>query len=147
MSRQPNSSNGFTNGDYSQNSTNLYDTPHQNGPIGGGRERRAGGYGGFYNNNTGLSVPQENERETSPAADGFNGSINGDYPWSAPENRRNGNWQDSSRSRERDGPQNGVSLYGSGQAGRQIDGMPQAKLNTSQPKRLPDLSFTIPGIS
>lgn len=61
MSRPTNGSNGNSNGYYSQGASNRYDEEREDGGlIEGGRERRAGGYGGFVSDS--LLAPEGHEQ-------------------------------------------------------------------------------------
>ncbi|KAI4177776.1 MAG: hypothetical protein LQ343_000240 [Gyalolechia ehrenbergii] len=117
MSRLPNGSNGYVNGDHGPDSANPY---RDGGPMRPGREYRTGGYGGFDSRNGDLSVPQNydaafvNERSI--------GTNNGhDSSRNRFNDQDHGGWQNTSRSRDRNGFQNASASYGNGPGVRQIE--------------------------
>ena len=112
-------SNGYSNGTYG---TNRYEDPSRDDEsLGGSRQRRAGGYGAFYESN--LSVPTDSEppptqppvrrQGTDESAGGFGHFASG---------RRDTDGYDTSRSRERGGRGPDPSrLAGNGPGGKQIE--------------------------
>lgn len=116
--------NGHANGTYGSN--RYEDNGQDEGPIGASHQRRAGGYGGFYDG--ALSVPAEPEpqppqvpqhlfrrRGTDDSAGGFGHFASG---------RRDTDDYDSSRSRDRGARGHETSrLQGSGTGGKQIEGV------------------------
>ncbi|KAL8836867.1 MAG: hypothetical protein Q9170_002758 [Blastenia crenularia] len=124
MARLGNGSNGHVNGDHSTNNVNQYQSLYRDGgPITVGRELRAAGYGGFDPRDGNLSVPQDTDLETSASTNGrpFASSNGYDSLRHGYIDRGNGDWQNTSRSRDRDGVQNASSSYGNGPGGRQIE--------------------------
>ena len=113
-------SNGYTNGSYR---TNRYeDSQEDSDSVGGSRQRRAGGYGGFYDG--GLSVPAEPEAQPPPPSFRRQGAddLTGRSGLSV-SRTRDADGYDTSRSRDRGAPgQNGARQHGSGPGGRQIEG-------------------------
>lgn len=114
-------SNGYTNGSYR---TNRYEDSQQedSDSLGGSRQRRAGGYGGFYDG----SPPVQAEPEAQPPPPSFRrqGTENtiGGSGLSVSRTRDNEGY-DTSRSRDRAArSQNGARQHGSGPGGRQIEG-------------------------
>lgn len=118
MSRASAAHNGYTNGNYGQETMNRYDDDRQNkGVVGESRERRVGGYGGFVNDT--LSVPVDNERQPASQHHGSDANPKGSHGHLRLD-RRDTDWDNSSRSRERNGAN--LGHYGSGPGGRQIEG-------------------------
>ncbi|KAL8939766.1 MAG: hypothetical protein Q9216_003180 [Gyalolechia sp. 2 TL-2023] len=120
MSRLPNGSNAYLNGDHGPNNANPY---RDGGSMRSGREYRIGGYGGFDSGNGGLSVPLENDAVTPASVhERSTGTNNGhDSSWNRPNDRDHGGWQNTGRSRDRNGVQNSSAPYGNGPGGRQIE--------------------------
>lgn len=113
-------SNGYTNGSYR---TNRYeDSQDGSESLGGSRQRRAGGYGGFYNGPP--SVPAETEAQPplpSFRRQGSNNPVAGSGLSVSRTSDADG--YDTSRSRDRVvRDQNGARQHGSGPGGRQIEG-------------------------
>lgn len=120
--RPPNGSNGYTNGYYSQEQSNRYEENQQDvSPIEESRGHRAGGYGGFVNDN--LSAPARHDRD-SPSRRGaaepgtYNSSRRSRFE------ERDSDIDNSSRSRDRNAldHDNGRSLR-NGPGSRQIEGV------------------------
>ena len=112
--------NGYTNGSYR---TNRYEDPHDDGDsVDDSRQRRAGGYGGFYDSAT--PVPAEPDAQPTPSSfrqQATNNSTGGSG-LSVSRTRHNDDY-DTSRSRDRGARgQNGPRQQGSGSGGRQIEG-------------------------
>ena len=113
-------SNGYINGSYR---TNRYEDPQDDGEaLGGSRQRRAGGYGGFYD-----SIPLVQEEPDSPVPppsfrrQGADNSIGG--LGLSVSRTRDTDGYDTSRSRDRGARgQNSPTQHGSGPGGRQIEG-------------------------
>lgn len=113
-------SNGYINGSYR---TNRYEDPQEDSDsVGGSRQRRAGGYGAFYDD--APSVPAESEAQPPPPSFRRQGTDNivGRSGLSVSRTRDNDGY-DTSRSRDRGvRSQNGARQHGSGPGGRQIEG-------------------------
>ena len=112
--------NGYTNGSYR---TNRYEDPHEDGDsVEDSRQRRAGGYGGFYDGAT--PVPAETDAQPTPSSfrrQATNNSTGGSG-LSVSRTRHNDDY-DTSRSRDRGArDQNGARQHGGGSGGRQIEG-------------------------
>ncbi|KAL8736828.1 MAG: hypothetical protein Q9181_002292 [Wetmoreana brouardii] len=118
MSRVPNGSNGYINGDHGSNSANQYNSSYRDG-----EEQRPGGYGGFYSDENSRLLAPSSEQAPSAPLEAHRSGTNGVHVYSRhmPAMPSQGRWQNGSRSRERDGPQNASSLYGNGPGGRQIE--------------------------
>lgn len=112
MSYGQNGTNGYTNGYPSQGQTNRYEGDAQEvAPAGGRRARRAGGYGGFFNND--LAEQSDNSPLSPTAPD----------PFSAPVIPAWRQARDESQGRDRLGQgQNTSRMYGDGPGARQIEG-------------------------
>ena len=112
-------SNGYSNGHYG---TNQYEeSGREEETVGGSRQRRAGGYGGFYDPNlsvpTGMDPPPTQpsfrRQATDELAGGFGHFASG---------TRDTDGYDTSRSRERSGrAQENSRLAGRGPGARQIE--------------------------
>ena len=110
-------SNGYTNGTYR---TNRYEEPHEDSDsLGGGRQRRAGGYGGFYD-----GAPSEPEPQPPQPSFRWQGVDNSERASGLSVSRtRDTDGYDTSRSRDRGAHgRNDARQYGSGPGGRQIEG-------------------------
>ena len=110
-------SNGYTNGTYR---TNRYEDPHEDShSLGGGRQRRPGGYGGFHD-----GAPSEPEAQPPRPSFRLRGADSSDGASGLSVSRtRNADGYDTSRSRDRGlRGQNGSRQYGNGPGGRQIEG-------------------------
>ncbi|KAL9030622.1 MAG: hypothetical protein Q9196_001278 [Gyalolechia fulgens] len=120
MSRLPNGSNGYVNGDHGPHSANLY---RNGGPMRPEREHRTGGYRAFDPGNDALSVPQDNETAIPALVDERSNGTNNGYGSSrnGPNGRDRGRWPGTSTSRDRIGVQNASASYGNGPGGRQIE--------------------------
>lgn len=115
-------SNGYANGGYG---ANRYEDSIQDDEQADGRsQRRAGGYGGFYNSQ--LSVPTEPELEPLPPQASFRrrgtDDSTGGFGLFA-SGRRDTDDYDSSRSRDRGLRGQDTRLYGSGPGSKQIEGV------------------------
>ena len=114
--------NGYINGSYGDD---RYDeSTQQNRQEAGSSQRRAGGYGGFYDGT--LPVPSDPELEPPPPhrsvqRRGTDDSTGG-YGLFA-SGRRDTDDYNSSRSRERGGRVQDTRLYGNGPGGKQIEGV------------------------
>ena len=113
-------SNGYTNGTYR---TNRYeDSQEDSDSLGGTRQRRAGGYGGFFDNTS--SAPAEPEVQPPPPSfrrQGTNHSVG--RSGLSVSRTRDADSYDTSRSRDRGARgQNGTRQLGTGPGGRQIEG-------------------------
>ena len=113
-------SNGYTNG----YGTNRYEEPsHDAESRDGSRQRRAGGYGGFYNEN--LSVPGDSE--PTPTQPAFRRQVTDDSTGGFghfASGRRDTDDYSSSRSRERGvRAQDSSRVGGGGSGGKQIEGV------------------------
>jgi hypothetical protein len=113
-------SNGYTNG----YGSNRYEEPsHEAESRDGSRQRRTGGYGGFYNEN--LAMPGDSEpTPTQPTfrRQGTDDSTGGFGHFAS--GRRDTDAYDSSRSRERGGrAQESLRVGASGSGGKQIEGV------------------------
>ena len=113
-------SNGYTNGSYR---TNRYEDLHEDDDlVEDSRQRRAGGYGGFYN--SAPSVPAEPDAQPPPSSFRRQATNNSTGASALSVSRtRHIDDHDTSRSRDRDARgQNGARQHGSGSGGRQIEG-------------------------
>lgn len=111
-------STGYSNSNYGQEPTNRYEDDRPSGSsLGGSRERRPGGYGGFANDT--LSVPTDGGRLTPLQRRASDTNTNGSYSRSRSD-REDTDWDNSSRSRERDKQKS--RGFGNGPGGRQIEG-------------------------
>ena len=113
-------SNGYANGSYR---TNRYeDSQEDSDSLGSSRQRRAGGYGGFYNG--AQSTSAEPEAQPSPPSFRRQGADNPIGALGLSVSRtRDADGYDTSRSRDRGvRGQNGARQHGSGPGGRQIEG-------------------------
>lgn len=121
MSRPPNGSNGYTNGYHSQEQSNRYEENHQDvSPIEGSRERRAGGYGGFANENP--SAPDRYDRDSPSRPDAPDPETYNSYTRSRFE-EKDSNLDNGSRGRERNvSAQNNGRSQRDGPGSRQIEG-------------------------
>ncbi|KAL8676645.1 MAG: hypothetical protein Q9186_006856 [Xanthomendoza sp. 1 TL-2023] len=123
MSRLPNGANGYVNGDHNSDHANNYDSSYRDvGSVGGRREYRPGGYGGFSTNISNLSVPSNADQGTSaPANERTTGTHNGfDYERPRVGDSSQEVVQGGRGTRERD-DQHVAVLYGNGPGGRQIE--------------------------
>lgn len=139
MSRPSAAYNEYTNGNYERETMNRYDDDRQNkGVAGESRERRVGGYGGFVNDT--VSVPLDNERQTASQHQSSDANLKGSHGHLRPD-RRDADWNNSSRNKERNGAN--LGHYGSGPGGRQIEGqqLPHEKLTLGNTGTLLDREF------
>lgn len=128
-------SNGYTNGSYRTDP--LEETEPDEDTIGGSRQRRAGGYGGFYRENIPSPADPDTPLPETSLRRQATGDSNGGFGLSA-SGRRDTYENDSSRSRERVvHGQNNPSPLGSGPGGKQIEG--QLLLGTKLPAKSNDL--------
>ena len=118
MSYGQNGTNGYTNGYRNQQQSTRYDEGYrEGGPVGGRRARRAGGYGGYSNEEPESRSNGQPVTFLSPESpDPYN-------PPPVPSWRRAPAPEDSG-SRDRPGPVSNVT-YGDGPGGRQIGGVLQ----------------------
>ena len=134
-------SNGYTNGSYR---TNRYEDPHEDGDsVEDSRQRRAGGYGGFYD--SAPSVPAEPDAQPTPSSfrrQATNTSTGGSGL--SVSRTRHVDDYDTSRSRDRGARgQNGARQHGSGPGGRQIEGWSRPYCWTSTKPKLSAVLATI----
>ena len=115
MSRYHNGANGYVNsGDGRDSPYNMHDET-QRSRSRAGRERRAGGYGGFVTDNLDIP-PQDQPRQPR----GGPGEPNGGYAYRFLDGRERE--KSYSSSRERNGREgSNARAYGSGPGGRQIE--------------------------
>ncbi|KAL8890966.1 MAG: hypothetical protein Q9215_001967 [Flavoplaca cf. flavocitrina] len=124
MSRLPNGTNAYVNGHHGLTNPNHYDYSNPDeASAGGQRDHRTAGYGGLNANFSNLSAPPDSAQGIStPLDDQSTGMYNGyEHPRRGPGEPNYGEGQGGLRSSERN---NHVpaTLYGSGPAGRQIEG-------------------------
>ncbi|KAI4165734.1 MAG: hypothetical protein LQ342_000677 [Letrouitia transgressa] len=119
MSRLQSGNNSYPNGTYRQPNEGSYGGSYRGSyhdrSSTRGRERRAGGYGGFYAN-SGLSELGDVHSQDRIPSENVNTSHAPTF-----SDRQAPEWHSESRKKERDAVQNGASVYGSGPAGRQIE--------------------------
>ncbi|KAL8782539.1 MAG: hypothetical protein Q9213_005304 [Squamulea squamosa] len=123
MSHLPNGNNGYMNGDHGSNHAYQYDYSHrEGGSTGGRRDHRPGGYGGFNNNISNLSVPPDADQETVAPLDEQSARMHNGYgyPRHRVGDRSYGGGQGAAGTRQGD-DQAPATLYGTGPGGRQIE--------------------------
>lgn len=121
MSGPSNGSNGYTNGNYTQEAPKQYDdVRHNGGAVDGSRERREGGLGGFGNDNS--SGPEDHELQHSSQRGAPALNTNNSYTRPRTE-RGNLHVDNGSKSGERNKPDSSKSRGEPvGQGSRQIEG-------------------------
>ncbi|KAL8812110.1 MAG: hypothetical protein Q9200_001282 [Gallowayella weberi] len=123
MSRLPNGTNGYMNGDHGSDHAKNYDSSYRDvASTGGRREYRLDGYGGFNTNISNLSVPPNADQGTSALADERSTGIHNGFGYARArvgDSIQEGG-QAGGGTRERDG-QHAAVLYGNGPGGRQIE--------------------------
>ena len=138
-------SNGYSNGIYR---TNRYEDSQEDSELlGGSRQRRAGGYGGFYDGAPSVPEEAEAEAEAEPPSFRRQGADNsvGGLGLSVSRTRDTDGYG-TSRSRDRGARgQNGARHYGGGPGGRQIQGQSLPYVWTSTKRATATLgSFLLP---
>lgn len=125
MSRLPNGTNGYINGDHGADNTSQYHPTYwDGGPARAGRDQRAGAYGGFESGEGNLAALHDNEGPVSTTIDERFSGI--DVGYDASRNRLNSRnqagWQHTGQDGDREGLQSASRTYGNGPGGRQIEG-------------------------
>lgn len=123
MSYGQNGTNGYVNGSHAHDQDDRYEEKYLNGgSISSSRARRAGGYGGFLNDNLPLSAEDGSAIPSRNRV--YDGHSDGRYARESPDRGLRGyTARDRSRSRDRDGRDiSNATTYGTGPGGRQIEG-------------------------
>ena len=123
MSYAQNGVNGLVNGNYARNTGDRYEEDsYDGGSMVSSRARRAGGYGGFLNDN--LPPPSEDSPPIPSRHRLHDGNALGRYGPDDPDRSLRGNASsDRSRSRDRVGRDTANErTYGVGPGARQIQG-------------------------